>query len=80
MEEDIKFKEFVENKDVYGVLFNTIPLNDEQHLEVLLNTMDKETSIYYLHQAINHAFKMGCFTLGECEVLSKAIRISSKKQ
>lgn len=80
MEEDIKFKEFVENKDVYGVLFNTIPLNDENHLEVLLQTMDKDTSIYILHQAINYAFKMGCFSLGETEVLSKAIRISSKKE
>jgi hypothetical protein len=80
MEEDIKFKEFVENKDVYGVLFNSIPLNDEGHLEILLNAMDRDASVYYLHQAINHAFKMGCFSLGECEVLSKAMRISSKKE
>jgi hypothetical protein len=80
MEEDIKFNEFVENKDVYGVLFNSIPINDEDHLEVILNTMDKDTSIYMLHQAINHAFKMGCFTIGECEILSKAMRISSKKE
>jgi len=64
------------NED-FGILFNSIPLNTEEHLEVLIDTMDESRAIYLLQQAVNHAFKQGAFTLGESEVLGKAIRISS---
>ena len=33
--------------------------------------------IFILQQAVNNAFKQGAFTLGESEVLGKAIRITS---
>ncbi|MDA9279961.1 hypothetical protein OAB94_02645 [Flavobacteriaceae bacterium] len=62
----------------FGTLFNTIPLTTEKHLDVLLDTMDKSRAIFILQQAVNHAFKQGAFTLGESEVLGKAIRISSE--
>jgi|TARA_R110000803_G_C11976671_1_gene320222 hypothetical protein len=61
----------------FGTLFNTIPLTTEKHLEVLLDTMDKSSAIFILQQAVNNAFKQGAFTLGESEVLGKAIRITS---
>jgi len=64
------------NED-FGILFNSIPLKTEEHLEVLIDTMDESRAIYLLQQAVNHAFKQGAFTLGESEVLGKAIRITS---
>ena len=64
------------NED-FGILFNSIPLKTEEHLEVLIDTMDETRAIYMLQQAVNHAFKQGAFTLGESEVLGKDIRISS---
>jgi len=39
--------------------------------------MDKSSAIFILQQAVNNAFKQGAFTLGESEVLGKAIRITS---
>jgi hypothetical protein len=40
--------------------------------------MDKEHSIFYLVEAVKSGQKRGAFTLGESEILSKAIRILSK--
>ena len=66
--------------ELFGKLFNTIPLYNESHLDTLLDTMTKDTSIYYLIQAIKFAYESGLYSMGECEVISKAIRISSKKE
>lgn len=66
--------------ELFGKLFNTIPLYNESHLDTLLDTMNKDTSIYYLIQAIKFAYESGLYSMGECEVISKAIRISSKKE
>jgi len=69
-----------EQQELFGKLFNTIPLYNESHLDTLLDTMNKDTSIYYLIQAIKFAYESGLYSMGECEVISKAIRISSKKE
>jgi hypothetical protein len=66
--------------ELFGKLFNTIPLYNESHLDTLLDTMTEDTSIYYLIQAIKFAYESGVYSMGECEVISKAIRISSKKE
>jgi hypothetical protein len=66
--------------ELFGKLFNSIPLYNEGHLDTLLDTMNKDTSIYYLIQAIKFAYESGVYSMGECEVISKAIRISSKKE
>jgi hypothetical protein len=66
--------------ELFGKLFNSIPLYNEEHLDTLLDTMNKDTSIYYLIQAIKFAYESGLYSMGECEVISKAIRISSKKE
>jgi hypothetical protein len=42
--------------------------------------MDKEQSTYYLIQAVSHAYHSGVFTIGESEIISKAIRTISKKE
>ena len=49
------------------------------HLEVILTTIDKEHSLYYLIECVKAANKRGAFTIGEVEVISKAIRIMSRQ-
>ena len=64
--------------EIYGKLFNVIPLMDENHVDILLDTMDKETAVYYLTHAVNLAFHNGVYSLGESEILSKSIRLLNK--
>jgi hypothetical protein len=64
--------------EIYGKLFNVIPLMDENHVDILLDTMDKETAVYYLTHAVNLAFHNGIYSLGESEILSKSIRLLNK--
>jgi len=68
----------MEEQKLFGKLFNTIPLLNEDHLEVLLQTMDKDNSIYVLIQAVKYAHESGVYSLGETEVISKCIRTLSK--
>jgi len=67
-----------QQQELFGKLFDTIPLYNEEHLDTLLDTMDKQTSSYILTQAVKYAYHQGIYSLGECEVISKAIRTSSK--
>jgi len=69
----------MEDTQIFGTLFNTIPLNDEGHLNAILSSMDKDTATYYLVQAVRHAYNSGVYTMGEVEVLSKSIRVCSRK-
>jgi hypothetical protein len=66
--------------ELFGKLFESIPIHSEEHLEVILDTMDKEHGIYYLTQAVKYAYQAGIFSIGECEVISKSIRITNKKE
>ena len=67
-----------ENKE-FGNLFGTIPLISEEHLDAILSVMTKEDSTYYLVEAIKAAYNRGAFTIGEVEVISKAIRCTTKQ-
>jgi hypothetical protein len=68
-----------ENKEeLYGNLFGTINLLNEDHLDLILSTMTKDHSIYYLVEAVKSAHKRGAFTIGESEIISKSIRVLSK--
>jgi len=69
-----------EQKELFGKLFNSIPLYTESHLDVMIDTMDKDQSIYYLIQAVSHAYHSGVYTIGESEIISKAIRTVTKKE
>lgn len=69
-----------EKTQLYGELFGSIPLQNEKHLDVLLETMDKPNAIYILTQAVKYAYNQGAYSIGESEVLSKAIRISNKPE
>jgi predicted transcriptional regulator len=68
-----------ENK-LYGNLFNTIDLLNEDHLEAILETMDKSHAMVYLIESVKAAHERNAFSIGETEVISKAIRILSRKE
>jgi hypothetical protein len=59
---------------VYSKLFNSIPLLTEDHLQTLLDVMDKEQAIFILVHAVKYAHHNGIFSLGESEIISKSIR------
>jgi hypothetical protein len=42
--------------------------------------MDKEHGIYYLTQAVKYAYQAGIYSIGECEIISKSIRLATKKE
>jgi len=69
-----------QQQELFGKLFESIPIQSEEHLDVILETMDKNRGIYYLTQAVKYAYQSGIYSLGECEVISKAIRVTIKKE
>jgi len=68
-----------ENKH-FGNLFNKIDLVNEYHLDAILDTMNKEHSIIYLIEAVKCAYERNAFTIGEIEVISKAIRVLVREE
>jgi hypothetical protein len=66
-----------EKKELYGNLFGTIDILSEDHLNIMLTTMDKDSSLYFIVESLKVAHKRGAFTIGETEVISKAIRVIS---
>jgi hypothetical protein len=64
----------------YGNLFGTIDLLSEEHLEAILMSIDNDHAIYYLIESVKCAYKRGSFTIGECEIISKTIRVLSKTE
>lgn len=63
---------------LYGKLFNTIPLYTEDHLDLMLQTLDKEIAIQLLIHAVKTAYNQNIYSLGECEVISKSIRVVTR--
>ena len=68
-----------EKNEIFGNLFGSINLLSEEHLEIILSTMDREHAIYYLVESVKAAHKRGAYTIGESEVISKTIRVLSQK-
>lgn len=66
-------------QESYGNLFGTINLVSEQHIEAILSTMDDQHALYYLIESVKSSHKKGAFTIGETEVISKAIRVLLKE-
>ena len=69
-----------QSDELYGTIFDEVPILSEDHLDILLSTMSKQDATYYLVQASKSAYNRGAFSIGECEIISKAIRIISKKE
>lgn len=68
----------MEQEKIYGKLFNSVPLLTENHLQTLIDIMDKEQAVFLLVQAVKHAYHNGVFSLGESEIISKSIRVLSE--
>ena len=64
----------------YGNLFGTIDLISEEHLDAILMSIDNDHAIYYLIESVKCAYKRGSFTIGECDIISKTIRVLSKTE
>lgn len=68
-----------EKNEIFGNLFGSIDLINEEHLEIILSTMNRDHAIYYLVESVKSAYRKNAFTIGESEVISKAIRILLKE-
>lgn len=64
---------------LFGKLFNSVPLLTDNHLQTLLDVMDKEQALFLIVQAVKHAYHNGLYSLAESEVISKSIRLLSKE-
>lgn len=65
-------------ENIFGVLFETIKLENENHLEAIIQSMDKNSANYVITQALSYAYRRGAFSLGESEVVSKALRVMNR--
>jgi hypothetical protein len=70
----------MEQEKIYGKLFNSVPLLTENHLQTLLDVMDREQAIFLIVQAVKHAYHNGMYSLGESEIISKSIRVLSENK
>ena len=68
----------MEEKELFGKLFNSVPLLTDDHLQTLLDVMDREQAIFMLVQAVKYAYMSGVYSIGEVEVISKSIRILNR--
>jgi len=64
---------------IYGRLFDSVDLYDDNHVEVILQNMTTDQSLFFLVEAVKLAYKNNVYTIGETEVISKAIRVLSKQ-
>ncbi len=64
----------MEEKEPIGFLFNSIPYYSEEHLNNVIDNMNKEQIIFFVRQALNYSFSQGTFSLLESEIVSKTIR------
>lgn len=70
----------MEEEKIYGKLFGSVPLLTEDHLQTLLDVMDKEQAMYMIVQAVKYAYHNGLYSLGESEIISKSIRTLTQQE
>jgi hypothetical protein len=58
-------------------LFDFLQCNSNEEFEKLINSIEKEQSLFYLIQSVKSAYKRGCFSLEESEIISKSLRVLS---
>lgn len=69
-----------QTEELYGKIFDEVPIISEDHLEIILSSMSNQEAMYFMTLACKSAYHRGAFALGESEVISKAIRILTKTQ
>jgi hypothetical protein len=62
----------------YAKLFNEYEFISKEHLDIFLQTLDKELSIHCIISAVKSAYERGAFNMGEVELISKSIRVLSE--
>ena len=65
-------------KQNYGTIFGDINLTSEEHLQAILDTLNRDSAQYFLIKSVLIAYQRGIYTLGESEIISKSIRVLSK--
>jgi len=69
----------MEQEKIYGKLFDSVPLLTENHIQTLIDVMDKEQALFFVIQAVKYAYHNNMYSLGESEVISKSIRVLFEK-
>jgi len=67
-----------ENKEILGVLFDSITYFSEDQLNILIDGMNEAQAKHILETALHSCHNRGVFTLLETELVSKAIRTMNK--
>jgi hypothetical protein len=55
-------------------IFNLFTLKNDEEFQTLIDSLNKEQSIYFLVNSVKHAHRQGIYTLEESEIISKCIR------
>jgi len=55
-------------------IFGNFSFTSDQELNTIIDSINKEQSIYFLVEATKYAYAKGAFNLVESEILSKSIR------
>ena len=70
----------MQENNPYAVLFGSIELHSEEHIDLILGLIDKEHANYYLVEAVRYAYQRGLYSFAEVEIISKSIRVLAKKE
>jgi hypothetical protein len=55
-------------------IFNTFNLQNDVEFQSLIDSLNKEQSIFFLISSVKYAYSKGVFTLEESEIISNCIR------
>lgn len=57
------------------LLFDTISFDDKKKYDNFIENLSKEQSYLILMESVKYAYKTGCYSLAESELISKSLRI-----
>lgn len=72
--------ENIQTKNTSFQMLGSLQFTSEEHLELFLQTLDPNSAVYCLVEAVKFCNSRGAFTLGEAELMAKCIRVISKEQ
>lgn len=55
-------------------IFNTFNLQNEIEFQALIDSLNKEQSVFFLVNSVKYAYSKGVFSLEESEIISNCIR------
>lgn len=67
------------NQQFQGYLFENIGYKSQEDVTKFVETLDSKQSLYSITQALEMANSKGLFSIQECEILSKSLRIIENK-